>query len=685
LEAQQQSTLGCERAPLYFDRDLSLIEFQRRVLEEAQDSSNPLLERVKFLSILGSNMDEFGTIRFPELNRSGREPREDADTSASTHPHSVERKVHELMHEARQYWSHRLMPELAEAGIRIMSYSDLDDSERRTLDEYFRETVLPVLTPFAHDPSRPFPHMANLSFNLAILLRTGHTDRFAYVRIPDSMPQLIQMPLQENWAERRFVWLEDLIQGNLHVVFPGAAISEVHKFRVMRDAELAMDDWVATGLLDAVEEGVRKRHFAPVAALVVERQASQHLLDVMMENLHVKPKNIVKVDGFLPLRRLVELWKIDRPDLHDPPLKPRDTERLEGSHLDVFASIRRRDILLHHPYDSFQPTLDFLQQAACDPDVLAIKMTLYRIGPYSPILRALLDARTNGKSVTVVMELKARFDEENNVAGSRALEAAGAHVVYGMPQRKVHAKICLVVRREGDGLRSYVHLSSGNYNPANAKIYTDLALLTCNKEITADASEVFNCLTGLAAPAQFRKLLVAPYTLRQRLQEMIEREIDWQKRGRQGRLIFKMNALVDRDMIQLLYRASQEGVRVDLIVRGICCLRPGVPGVSDNIRVRSIVGRFLEHSRVYYFENGGESEVYLGSADLRSRNLDRRVEVLFPIEDFHLLQRVRDEILALYLADTVKARELRHDGLYSSLRRIEPGEAVSAQEMLQWL
>jgi polyphosphate kinase len=534
--------------------------------------------------------------------------------------------------------------------------------------------------PLAFDPKRPFPHIPSLTLHLAILVRdkTG-AERFACVQIPQTIPQFVRI---SRGSEQVFVWLEQVIVANLSLLFPGMELVEAECFRLVRHSDISIGEHSAGSLLDDVEERVRQRQFAPISVLLAAQQTSTRLLDILVHNLGVSQGNAYRTGTPLALGRLSELAALERPDLHYPPLRQSTPAALVmRRQFDIFGVIRQDDILLHHPYESFQPVVDFLEQAAADTNVISIRSILYRTGANSPVVDALLAARRNGKQVGVLLELAARFDETSNVNWGRALEDAGAHVVYGMVDLKVHAKLTLVVRREGARLRSYVHVGSGNYNTATAKLYTDLSLFTCDDTIAADATEVFNYLTGYAAPKSFKKLLVAPINLREQMRSLILREIDWQERTGRGHLIFQMNNFIDRDMAQLLYKAAVAGVRVDLIVRGACCIRPGL-AISKNIRVRSIVGRFLEHSRIYFFANGGNEEVYVGSADLRPRNLDRRVEVLAPISHPPLIRRLRDEILALYLSDNVKARELQSDGHYLRVSRPSDEPPISIQQLL---
>jgi polyphosphate kinase len=548
--------------------------------------------------------------------------------------------------------------------------------------------VFPVLTPLAFDPGRPFPHISNLSLNLAAVVRDEEgQEHFARIKVPDTLPQLVAVKgacgdrpsASSGLKEFKFIWLEQLIASNLGLLFPGLEIVESYPFRVTRDADVAIQELESDDLLETIEAAMQERRFLAAVRLQIAHDIPEQTLGILTSQIEIAPQDVDRDDGPLGLSRFMELYALDRPDLKDKPFTPMLPPSL-GSDCqgDLFSLIRQEDFLLHHPYDSIQPVLEFLRQAARDPDVLAIKMTLYRVGRNSPVVAALLEAVENGKQVAVLMELKARFDEESNIEWARKLEDAGVHVVYGLVGMKVHSKIALIVRREGEAIRRYVHLGTGNYNPVTARVYTDLGLLTCNEQIAADATHFFNALTGYAARQEPQKLLVASVNMRKRLVELIQREMEHQKSGRGGHLIFKVNSLEDPSMIRLLYRASQAGVKVDLLVRGICCLRPGTPGVSENIRVHSIVGRFLEHSRICYFRNGGAEEVYLGSADLMRRNLSHRVEIIFPIESARLVRRLKD-ILDVYLADEAKVRYLQPDGSYTrSPRRKEPG-AVNAQ------
>lgn len=681
---------------LYINRELSLLEFFRRVMEEARDDSNPLLERVKFLSIVSSNLDEFFMVRVAGLKQQVEAGVVDVSPDGLTPAEQlaiIRKFAQALMLESRECWHADLRPRLQAEGIHVLDYTALSEAQTRRAKEYFDEVVFPVLTPLAFDPGRPFPHISNLSLNLAVLIHDEDgVERFARVKVPNTLPRLVPLKRSSGGTKRDgtsptkhyFVWLEQVIAANLGRLFPGMTILEAHPFHVTRDADIIVQELEADDLLETMERSVRQRRFGSVLRIKLNSAMPDHVRDLLVENLEADPKDLYVVNGSLNLSDLRALYAIDRHDLKDPAFTAAVPARLNGKrgHHDVFASIRQGDILLHHPFDSFKPVVEFLQQAARDPDVLAIKQTLYRVGRNSPVVDALLEASQNGKQVAVLVELKARFDEESNIGWARKLEAEGVHVVYGLLGLKTHSKIALVVRKESDRIRRYVHLATGNYNPFTAGLYTDLGMFTCDDEIGADASDLFNYLTGYSAKQDYSRLLVAPINLRERLTALIEREIAHQRAGVEGHLIFKMNSLVDVPVIQQLYRASQAGVKVDLLVRGICCLRPGVPGLSDNIIVTSVVGRFLEHSRVYYFRNAGDEEVYLGSADLMPRNIDRRVEVLFPVSNLRHVRHLRQAVLQTYLNDNVKARRLRADGSYERVLPAKDDKAINAQAWL---
>jgi len=665
---------------LYINRELSWCEFNRRVLEEARDPRRPLLERVKFLAIFAGNLDEFFMIRVSGLRRQIAAGRTDADPEGA--PRETVEAIRQILLEqlaaCSACWYRELLPALAEAGIRVLHYNELSAACMTQLREYFEREIFPVLTPLAFDPAHPFPHISNLSLNLAVVVEDPrYGERFARLKVPDTLPRFL--PVTDSDGRQLFVWLEDVVAANLDLLFPGMRVQAAFPFRITRDADVEIEEDEAADLLETVEEFVEMRDFGSEVRLEVDQAMPERIRDILVSNLSLAPYLVYTLDLPVGMANLMELMKLDRPDLKDRPFVPAlpPAFTIEDS---LFSVIARRDVLLYHPYDSFAPVVDFIREAARDPRVLAIKQTLYRVGANSPVVDALLEARHHDKQVAVLVELKARFDEENNIAWARALEQAGVHVVYGLLGLKTHCKLCLVVRRERDGIVRYVHLGTGNYNPITARVYADLGYFTADPAIGADATDLFNALTGYSRKEHYRKLLVAPRTMRQQLIARIEREIARQRKHGDGYLAFKMNALVDRDCIKALYRASRAGVKVDLQVRGICCLRPGVPGVSDNITVTSVVGRFLEHSRIYYFRNGGEAcpdgageEVLLGSADLMPRNLDGRVEVLFPVTDPALRESVIRDILAVHLRDSAQSRRLRPDGVYERLAP-PPGE-----------
>lgn len=685
VAARTEKRVTFDDPSLYVNRELSLLEFQRRVLEEAEDPSNPLLERVKFLSILGSNLDEFFMVRVGGLKNQVDAGISDAGPDGMgplQQLDAIRARILELMGKAHAC-RRALFQELEGQGICVLDYGQMDDTQRAFAERYFVDTVYPVLTPLAFDPGRPFPHISNLSLNLSVLIRDAKGgEHFARLKVPDSLPQLLPLQKLGKWNGKPvcFVWLEQVIQANLQHLFPGMEVVESHPFHVTRDADTAIQELEAGDLLDMVEEGVRNRRFGAVVRLKVNPAMPESLLEILRENLEIEDADIYRVDGPLAMVRLRALSGLERPALKDAPFVP--SGLTAGEDEDIFAMIRRSDQMLHHPFDSFQPVVDFLRAAARDPNVLAIKMTLYRVGKNAPVVEALLEAMENGKQVAVLVELKARFDEESNIGWARAMEREGVHVVYGLMGLKIHAKVALVVRREGDLIRRYVHMSTGNYNAITAHLYTDLGMFTCDPEIGADASDLFNYLTGYSAKSDYKKLLVAPINLRKRLEGLIRREMELAKAGKEARLIFKMNALGDASFIRLLYQASQAGVKIDLIVRGICCLRPGIEGLSENISVRSIVGRFLEHTRIFYFLNGGEEEVYLASSDLMPRNINRRVEAIFPVMKPSFVRHLRDKVLAAYLADNVKARLMQPDGRYERAARAKGEKAVNSQQVL---
>jgi polyphosphate kinase len=691
-----EEPLALNDPSLYVNRELSLLAFQRRVLEEAQDETNPLLERVKFLSILGSNLDEFFMIRVAGLMRqveAGTPELSPDGLSAAEQLDAIRTEVANLLATAHKVLRRQLLPALEKAGIKIRDYSQLSPAQKSRAEKYFNDTVFPILTPLAFDPGRPFPHISNLSLNLAVQIRDSEgLEHFARVKVPATLPQLVSVDLVHKRATKEsrgaksqtFVWIEDVMAANLALLFPGMEVLAAYPFHITRDAEIEIQELEAGDLLENTEEGLRQRRFGDVVRLQVSSGMPPELLKLLVSNLEVTRKQVYRHTGPFSLSRLKYLAALDREDLKDAPFLPALPTLLspETDEEDIFSMIRNRDILLHHPFDSFQPVVDFLKTSARDQSVLAMKMTLYRTGRNSPVIEALLEASEEEKQVATLVELKARFDEESNIEWARALERQGVHVVYGLIGLKVHCKIALVVRLEGEEIKRYVHLGTGNYNPVTAHLYTDFGFFTADEDFGADATDLFNYLTGYSSKKDYRKLLVAPINLRQGIEARIRKEIMHSRRRGDGHLIFKMNSLEDPHMIQLLYEASQAGVKIDLLVRGICCLRPGVPGVSENIRVISIVGRFLEHSRIFYFHNGGDEQLYLGSADLMSRNLKRRVEVLFPVEDRRLIRNLRDRVLETYLADNVKAREMMPNGEY---RRVEPQPDQPVVNSQEWL
>jgi polyphosphate kinase len=681
---------------LYLNRELSLLAFQWRVLEEALDERNPVLERVKFLAIVGSNLAEFFMVRVGGLKHQVAAGVLDVSpdgTTAAEQLAVVRKEAGKLISEMCSCYQEKLLPALRDAGIELLDYTELTDKQRENVKRFYDEVVFPVLTPLAHDPGRPFPHISNLSLNLAVLVRDekGHVS-FARVKVPDTLPRLVPIKRSSGGVKKDgtvpknhyFVWLEQVIAANLDPLFPGMKVLEAHPFRVTRNADLDIQELEAADLLETIEEGVRRRRFGTIVRLCVNPSMPAPVREILLSNLETDEKDVYTHEGPLGISALMSITSINRRELKDAPFMPWVPPALDGRdpHADIFSAIRRGDILLHHPFDSFAPVVDFLREAARDPDVLAIKMTLYRVGRNSPVVEALLEANENGKQVAVLVELKARFDEESNIEWARALEAEGVHVVYGLLGLKTHSKVALVVRREGETIRRYVHLATGNYNTVTAQVYTDLGMFTCDDEIGADATDLFNYLTGYSAKVAYRKLLVAPVNMRSRLETLIRREVDHAKAGRKGHLVFKINALVDKSMIRLLYEASRAGVRIDLLVRGMCCLRPGIPGVSEGITVTSILGRFLEHSRVYCFRNGGAHEVYLGSADLMPRNIYRRVEVLFPVQDQRLVRELRERVLDVYLGDNLRARRMNGDGSYTRVKPKGGERALDSQAHL---
>ena len=672
---------------LYFSRELSWLEFNDRVLEEALDEGAPLMERLKFIAIYGTNLDEFFMIRVAAIKQQIEAEihrRSEDGRLPGEHLHAISERLRVSLARGQQLLKHTLIPALERHGIRLKRVLDLSEEQRAELERAFDDRVFPVLTPLAVDSGHPFPYISNLSLSLAVELEEVTADgvelHFARVKIPQKLPRFVPVdgaPEGELW----YVLLEDLISHHLGALFPGMEVRDSYLFRVTRDADLDLQEDEADDLLRAIESELQRRRFGEPVRLEIERGMPEYMRDLLLGALDLTVTDCYEVDG---LMGTVDLWTIvqlpDYAQLHDPPFTPAIPKRLIGV-TDMFAAIREQDILLHHPYESFDPVVQFVRQAADDDRVLAIKATLYRTsGRNSPIVRALLDAAENEKQVAVLIELKARFDEENNIDWARRLERAGVHVVYGFAGLKTHAKVTLVVREEDDGIRRYMHFGTGNYNEKSAKLYTDLSLFTCKPALGSDVTQLFNALTGFSKITDYEDLLVAPVNLRRETIALIEREIEHARAGRPCGIKAKLNAITDGEIARALYRASQAGVSVDLMVRGLCVVRPGVPGVSESIRVRSIVGRFLEHSRIYAFENGGSREVFIGSADWMGRNLDRRVETVVPVLDPLLTETIYGQILSIISVDNVKARELQPDGTY---RRVTPRDGaarVNAQQ-----
>lgn len=671
---------------LYSNRDLSWLEFNQRVLEEARDPRNPLLERVKFLAITCSNLDEFFEIRVAGI----KQQMENESTVAGPDGLSpaeifsrIRQRVVRFVHEQYEIWNHELLPELAQHHIRFHHISDLSDPERTWARQYFLDEVFPVLTPLAIDPSHPFPQLLNKSLNLIVALQRGRGEtepRYAVVQVPRVLTRLIFMP-DRPVRHYDIIHLSRLIEAFIGELFPGMNVLGVYSFRVTRNSDLYVDEEEAENLLQTIEEELKKRNRGNAVRLEIDDACPQHIRDFLLEKFGLTAQDCYLAEGTINLLRLMPLTALDTdPALKDKPFSPVPSPMIPPE-ADLFELLRRQDVLLHHPYETFSTVVELLQMAADDPHVLAIKMTLYRTSGDSPVVKALIDASNRGKQVSVLVELRARFDEENNIAWARRMEEAGIHVVYGLVGLKTHCKTLLIVRRDEDQIRHYAHLGTGNYHPRTARLYTDLGLLTTQPAMTKEVAMLFNILTGMADYPGFQKLLVAPFELAEAIVRMIRVEVDNAKLGLPARIFFKMNSLVDPAIIRELYLASQAGVRVDLCVRGICCLRPGIPGVSDKIEVRSIVGRFLEHSRIYYFENAGHPKVYLGSADLMPRNLYKRVEVVFPIEDPDIRSVLIDFIIDLHLRDNVKARRLLADGTHERLVIPEGVEPIDSQAL----
>jgi len=670
---------------LYINRELSWLEFNRRVLAQAQDPSHPLLERVKFLAIAGTNLDEFFMVRVATIIKTFRAGIEETSfdgLSTAEELAIIRSRALAQIDEQTACWARDLRPQLTAEGIHFLEPSDSSPAIDTWLTSYFKAHIFPVLTPLAFDPGHPFPYISNLSMNLAVRVRHGGRTKFARVKVPGMLPRFVALP--DNLAPQggvAYVFLEDVIRRNIQELFPGTQVEGAHIFRVIRDTDMVIQEDEADDLLETVDRGLKQLRYGALSLLQVESDMPRRVLNILVENFEIEEDIVTRTSERVGFGDWHALTKLHRPSLKDPVFTPHTLWGPDDADT-VFEQISDQDFLLHHPFESFTSVETFLRAAVADPNVVAIKMTLYRIGPNSPLVDMLIQAAEQGKQVAVLVELKARFDERNNIAWANRLEDAGIHVVYGLVNLKVHCKLCLVVRKETDGIHRYAHVATGNYNRVTSQVYTDLGIFTADEHILDDVTEVFNSLTGYSSRRSYHALLVAPGGLRQGFRALVEREVAHAAAGRPAGIIIKNNAVADPAMIRTLYRASQAGVSIDMIVRGVCCLRPGIPGISDRIRVRSIVGRFLEHSRIYWFENGGEPEVYIGSADLMERNLDRRVEVLCPIADPDLRQHLRDVVLAAVTADTERSWTLQTDGTYVRLPAV-PGETpVDAQKVL---
>ena len=656
----------------YENRELSWIKFDGRVLDEARDKTIPLLERLKFVSITSSNLDEFFMVRVASLKdmvHAGYKKKDIAGMTATEQLNAINTATRKLVDTQYSTYNRSLLPLLKAKDIRILdAYEDLNDTQAAFADAYFMENVYPVLTPMAVDASRPFPLIRNKTLNIAALIKRKESEKeveFATVQVPSVLPRLVEIP-SEKEGGRTFLLLEQMIERNISKLFLNCKVVCAYPYRIMRNADLSIDEDEAADLLKEIQKQLKMRQWGEVIRLEVEDKMDEKLLAILKEELKVKDADIFKINGPIDLTFLMKLYGLEGcDDLRYKKYVPQRVPQIEPGE-DIFAEIRKGDILMHHPYQTFDPVVDFIRQAAKDPDVLAIKQTLYRVSGNSPIIASLAQAAENGKQVSVLVELKARFDEENNIVWAKKLEKAGCHVIYGLVGLKTHSKIALVVRREEDGIRRYVHLGTGNYNDSTAKLYTDCGIFTCSEAIGEDATAVFNMLSGYSEPLSWNRLVVAPIWLRKKFLKLINRETKNAKEGGEGKIIAKMNSLCDKEIIAALYEASAAGVQIDLIVRGICCLKVGIPEISENIRVRSIVGNFLEHSRIFYFYNNGQPEFYMGSADWMPRNLDRRVEILFPVEDEEIQKSVY-HILEVELADNVKAHILNKDGEYEKI------------------
>jgi polyphosphate kinase len=679
----QLDAANLEHPALFINRELSWLEFNQRVLAQALDPAHPLLERVKFLAIVATNLDEFFMVRVATLLKKYRAGIEDVSPDglnteqqlAATRARSLQ-----MMASLTACWRDQLRPALADEGVRFLEPTEYTPAISTHLAHYFRAEILPVLTPLAFDPGHPFPYISNLSRNFAVVVRHSGRTKFARVKIPATLDRFVPIPAELSpHGGHTFAFLEDIVRANLHHLFPGTDLQSAHLFRIIRDTDMVIQEDEADDLLETVDRSLKQLRYGALCLLEVEDVMPRRVLNILVENFEIDEDIVVRTSERMDWDDWHQLTRLHLPHLKDVPFSPRS---IWSGYTEIFDDLREEDTLVHHPFDSFSSVEAFIRAAVEDPQVIAIKMTLYRIGANSPLVDMLVTAAEQGKQVAVLVELKARFDERNNIAWATRMEAAGIHVVYGLVSLKTHAKLCLIVRKEQDGIRRYAHVGTGNYNRATAQIYTDIGLFTSDAAIVDDISEVFNYLTGYSNRRVYDQLLVAPLSLRSQLKALVDRECEHHEAGRPARLIFKLNAIADPGAVRKLYRASQCGVPIDLIVRGVCCLRPGVPGISDTITVRSIVGRFLEHSRIYYFENGGDPEVYIGSADLMERNLDRRVEVLCPVHQPDLRAHLREVVLETLLADTDRARLLQTDGSYVPVPADADSEPLNAHKRL---
>ncbi|MFP4697199.1 MAG: RNA degradosome polyphosphate kinase [Eubacteriales bacterium] len=657
--------------PMYYEnRELSWLEFNQRVLDESNNEENPIFERIKFLSIVSSNLDEFFMVRVASLKeqvKAGYVKVDFAGLTPKQQLKQISQRAHKMVCKQYEEYNNYILPKLKEKDIEITLVKDLDKEQKTFIKQYFEEILYPVLTPMAVDSSRPFPLITNKSLNLAALIKKDNEEMFAMVQVPSVLPRFLEIPKSLSKTTKILIMLEDIIHHYISQLFLGYEVIAAHPFRITRNSDLSIDEEEAQDLLREIEESIKQRKFGDAIRLEISKDMDERLIEILQDALQIHNKDIFFINGPIDLTCLMQVYDLKGYDnLKYKRYFPQKPKALFGKE-DVFEAIREKDIILHHPYESFQPVVDFVKMAAKDPGVLAIKQTLYRVSGDSPIIKALARAAEAGKQVTVLVELKARFDEENNIAWAKKLEKAGCHVIYGLLGLKTHSKITLVVRLEDNGIRRYVHLSTGNYNDITAKFYTDIGMFTCDEQIGDDASSVFNTLSGYSETPKLKSMVIAPTGLRKKFTSLIKREIEHAKKGKKAHIIAKMNSLCDKGIMKLLYEASIAGVKIDLIVRGICCIIPGIKGVSENIIIRSIVGRYLEHSRIYYFYNNGEEEIYLSSADWMPRNLNRRVELLFPLKQQNNKKRVK-KIIDIVLQDNVKAKIKHKDGQYYKIK-----------------